>query len=668
MDPTPSPLARVGQVFWVVLRFVTGAVQRYLIPEPANTGNDDTHTGQEATISVATETQEWTGGDKDKRENIEGAEKKMKKDRESVADTHDSWTDEPTTEREKKAKGPQFTNEKNESESERHGSISNCGVQTHEDIIYGADTEMGGERQTEKETGSQKYREIGKAFNTRDTSTGRGNKILREEESGWNLEGERTITDVLGKETEGGSLQRTDGDKKDQSECRVRKLETNWDEGNKVTIQEEREGEGENSESKIEIETGEKIENSEGGWIDVPTKEQQMQKSERGQNGNSALGRQIGASNKDGVITDLENTELSQTEVTVGNKGNESIEYSEEDEIKSIEIRKIETENREFKEIAKECGVVTGEKENKNLMAKREEEETKTMREEKKEHERHVITELFVGQGNRGMEMEGGPVSEEEDAKEETEVEEEERLILMEATGGKNTKEVGPHEYSGEMEVDMWGTEEKVEEIEVRPELLVPIPVERNDKDVLNEETHSDVEDDYFTKETETDKDADEKDLGILKVEEEERLILMEATGGKNTKEVGEHEYSGQMEASIWGTEEIVEEIEVRPELLVPISVEINDKDVLNEETHSDVEDDYFTKETETDKDADEKDLGILGTDEDERITDIGRNENSFIEMTVTNKEQEQRQSEGCSEDKDMESVEMRKLRLKRKT
>ncbi|KAJ8364343.1 hypothetical protein SKAU_G00131740 [Synaphobranchus kaupii] len=190
MDPTPSPLARVGQVFWAALNYVTAAVQRYLTPELANTGNDDTSTGQEATISVATETQEWTDDGKHERENNERAEKKMREDGESVADACDSgcghaktWeqcmvsiatetdrkTDqyvvkdikvrvtekvieredvgkEPTTQIENEAKSPHFNDE--ERDIKRHGSI----------------LKSGGEQKTKRVEEKTKDKESGKLF------------------------------------------------------------------------------------------------------------------------------------------------------------------------------------------------------------------------------------------------------------------------------------------------------------------------------------------------------------------------------------------------------------------------------------------------------------------------------------------------------------------------
>ncbi|XP_035259820.1 trichohyalin isoform X4 [Anguilla anguilla] len=1101
MDPPPSPLARVRQVFWAVLNYVTAAVQQYLTPEPV-TGNGDTLTGQEATVSVTTETQKWTEDDKHERANNE-AKKKMREDRENVADACDSGCEhattqeqcmisiatetnrktdqyvvkdikvrvtenvieireivgnEPTTHIEKEAKGSQFTDER---EMERYGTISKHVVQTvhmsgpsyfeergrrgqgntNEDyyqdksdgeqkptrreektkdkesgklfsdgeeqtetnnrdrgreehraglvktgemkIIRGAEeenedlrelmeevvqimveddemdiktkdlrskegtkqkmqpkgngedrgkefklqlvsgaigvgdeniktveigrqggvkeahaikekpkekTEMvtsltvsgkgeldnkdigsdrdimnsgGGkdkERYEEKEgtrkllieeqygevsgteegkkddveelasavesggteithvergeekthacdikgdksTGSQKAGQIAKAFNTRGEESG-----TERERGAENLKDKKTRTEFEGMERE-GSQQKTDDDIKNKSECKGRKLETNWDEVgtiliegaetgdevNKAPVQEERMEltgaptggeESEKYESETEIETGVKTENYVDGWKDVPTKEQKMHKSERGKNGNGAVGRQIEMTDVDG---DFKKNELCQTEVAVGNK---------ENEMESIGLRNIETENRELKEIAEECGVVAEEEESKNSMAKGQEEETKTMIEEKQEHERHLIKENkeepLVGQRDIGhnldpaVEIEAGAVDEEGDYEGKNDGEEE-SLIIKEKIEWEHTKEVGKSGYTEEMEANKWGIEEKGEGIpvgrndkEVRPEPMVPVPVERNDKGVLSEESHSGVERDIFTKETETDTDADEKDVGILSTGEDERItdigrnennfrdtivenkeeqreseacseakdmesvemrkteteekdinkekdikddegisveeqrqegqfseimtegkqrdmgndfdstgetetgavdeevddevgkegeecmILKEGTGGKNTKEFGESEYSGEIEADVWGTEEKRDEKEVRPELMVPVPVERNDKGVLSEESHSGVERDIFTKETETDTDADEKDVGILSTGEDERITDMGRNENNFRDTIVENKE-EQRESEACSEDKDMESVEMRKTETEEK-
>ncbi|XP_064180595.1 trichohyalin isoform X2 [Anguilla rostrata] len=1102
MDPPPSPLARVRQVFWAVLNYVTAAVQQYLTPEPV-TGNGDTLTGQEATVSVTTETQKWTEDDKHERANNE-AKKKMREDRKNVADACDSGCEhattqeqcmisiatetnrktdqyvvkdikvrvtenvierreivgnEPTTHIEKEAKDSQFTDER---EMERYGTISKHVVQTvhmsgpsyfeergrrgqgntNEDyyqdksdgeqkptrreektkdkesgklfsdgeeqtetnnrdrgreehraglvktgemkIIRGAEeenedlrelmeevvqimveddemdiktkdlrskegtkqkmqpkgdgedrgkefklqlvsgaigvgdeniktveigrqggvkeahaikekpkekTEMvtsltvsgkgeldnkdigsdrdimnsgGGkdkERYEEKEgtrkllieeqygavsgteegkkddveelasavesggteithvergeekthacdikgdksTGSQKAGQIAKAFNTRGEESG-----TERERGAENLKVKKTRTEFEGMERE-GSQQKTDDDIKNESECKGRKLETNWDEVgtilievaetgdevNKAPVQEERMEltgaptggeESEKYESETEIDTGVKTENYVDGWKDVPTKEQKMHKSERGQNGNGAVGRQIEMTNVDG---DFKKNELCQTEVAVGNK---------ENEMESIGLRNIETENRELKEIAEECGVVAEEEESKNSMAKGQEEETKTMIEEKQEHERHLIKENkeepLVGQRDIGhhldpaVEIEAGAVDEEGDDEGKNDAEEE-SLIIKEKIEWEHTKEVGKSGYTEEMEANKWGIEEKGEGIpvgrndkEVRPEPMVPVPVERNDKGVLSEESHSGVERDIFTKETETDTDADEKDVGILSTGEDERItdmgrnennfrdtivenkeeqregeacsedkdmesvemrkteteekdinkekdikddegisveeqrqegqfseimtegkqrdmgndfdstgetetgavdeevddevgkegeecmILKEGTGGKNTKEFGESEYSGEIEADVWGTEEKRDEKEVRPEPMVPVPVERNDKGVLSEESHSGVERDIFTKETETDTDADEKDVGILSTGEDERITDMGRNENNLREMIVENKEEEQREGEVCGEDKDMESVEMRKTETEEK-
>ncbi|KAG5854717.1 hypothetical protein ANANG_G00040750 [Anguilla anguilla] len=1102
MDPPPSPLARVRQVFWAVLNYVTAAVQQYLTPEPV-TGNGDTLTGQEATVSVTTETQKWTEDDKHERANNE-AKKKMREDRENVADACDSGCEhattqeqcmisiatetnrktdqyvvkdikvrvtenvieireivgnEPTTHIEKEAKGSQFTDER---EMERYGTISKHVVQTvhmsgpsyfeergrrgqgntNEDyyqdksdgeqkptrreektkdkesgklfsdgeeqtetnnrdrgreehraglvktgemkIIRGAEeenedlrelmeevvqimveddemdiktkdlrskegtkqkmqpkgngedrgkefklqlvsgaigvgdeniktveigrqggvkeahaikekpkekTEMvtsltvsgkgeldnkdigsdrdimnsgGGkdkERYEEKEgtrkllieeqygevsgteegkkddveelasavesggteithvergeekthacdikgdksTGSQKAGQIAKAFNTRGEESG-----TERERGAENLKDKKTRTEFEGMERE-GSQQKTDDDIKNKSECKGRKLETNWDEVgtiliegaetgdevNKAPVQEERMEltgaptggeESEKYESETEIETGVKTENYVDGWKDVPTKEQKMHKSERGKNGNGAVGRQIEMTDVDG---DFKKNELCQTEVAVGNK---------ENEMESIGLRNIETENRELKEIAEECGVVAEEEESKNSMAKGQEEETKTMIEEKQEHERHLIKENkeepLVGQRDIGhnldpaVEIEAGAVDEEGDYEGKNDGEEE-SLIIKEKIEWEHTKEVGKSGYTEEMEANKWGIEEKGEGIpvgrndkEVRPEPMVPVPVERNDKGVLSEESHSGVERDIFTKETETDTDADEKDVGILSTGEDERItdigrnennfrdtivenkeeqreseacsedkdmesvemrkteteekdinkekdikddegisveeqrqegqfseimtegkqrdmgndfdstgetetgavdeevddevgkegeecmILKEGTGGKNTKEFGESEYSGEIEADVWGTEEKRDEKEVRPELMVPVPVERNDKGVLSEESHSGVERDIFTKETETDTDSDEKDVGILSTGEDERITDMGRNDSNLREMIVENKEEEQREGEVCGEDKDMESVEMRKTETEEK-
>ncbi|XP_036401782.1 uncharacterized protein si:ch211-136m16.8 isoform X2 [Megalops cyprinoides] len=77
MDPSPSPLTRVGQTIWTILSYVTGVIARYLRAEPETTGNENIDPEPEDTVSTSTETKLWKEGQtgREERVNQEGEDK-----------------------------------------------------------------------------------------------------------------------------------------------------------------------------------------------------------------------------------------------------------------------------------------------------------------------------------------------------------------------------------------------------------------------------------------------------------------------------------------------------------------------------------------------------------------------------------------------------------------
>ncbi|KAJ8245866.1 hypothetical protein GJAV_G00261150 [Gymnothorax javanicus] len=187
--------------------------------------------------------------------------------------------------------------------------------------------------------------------------------------------------------------------------------------------------------------------------------------------------------------------------------------------------------------------------------------------------------------------------------------------------------------------------------------------LERQFFDLMTEEKQGNRDNDLDpavqTDGTAVDAGQDSMEEGEIK----EDMILKKVIGVENATEVRDSEYFGEMEASKWAIEdkeeEMEEESEVRPEIGVTVHVGGNGKPVVNEEVHTDVEPEHLIKETWADKDAHEKDFGILIANEDERVVDMGNNEEPSGEMALGIRESGQREDRGCSEDKDRENVEV---------